>query len=176
MSFTHGGVTFKVAALSEQATRGNQVSDTVAYVARDAASPASAADALFSYYEENYEDLISFLRIDAEQINDEYAICTASVNQSHLEPTRFSTTGATTHLNQSLYTRGIYPAPGVLPPNYQGAIGVSDSGVEGVDITVPAFEFSLSKRFKFVSTRLLADVCGPDRQNQLRCVEYLCTR
>ena len=62
-----------------------------------------------------------------------------------------TTTGGTTHLNQSIATSGVYTVPGYFAPNYHGAIGVDDSSVQGVDITIPALQFQLRKRFKFVS-------------------------
>ncbi len=83
-----------------------------------------------------------------------HALVNVSINKTKLDPVSFNTT-ASTHLNQSLFTRGIYAAPGKIPPNYRGAIGVSDSGVAGVDVTVPAFEFSVRKKFEFVSTEYL---------------------
>ena len=161
MSFSSGGIDFEVAALSPKATRGNQTSDTTAYVASSGGAgvdPVDAADELLAYFKANSPDLIPFLRIDAEHINEKYALVTASINQTKLDPVSFNTTGATTHLNQSLSTRGIYPAPGVTAPDYRGAIGVSDSGVAGVDVTVPAFEFSVRKKFEFVSTSYLLAV------------------
>jgi len=54
----------------------------------------------------------------------------------------FDTTGGTQHITQSLATVGTFPAPGVTPPNFGGAIGVTTDSVEGVDITVPVYSFS----------------------------------
>ncbi|MCU0713440.1 MAG: hypothetical protein MUC43_15380 [Pirellula sp.] len=110
--------------------------------------------------------MVSYLQVDGEYINDKHALVTASINRTKLDPVSFNTTGASTHLNQSLFTRGIYAAPGKIAPNYRGAIGVSDSGVAGVDVTVPAFEFSVRKKFEFVSTDyLLAMVAMTGRVN-----------
>lgn len=55
----------------------------------------------------------------------------------------FDTGGGTQHITQSLATTGVYAAPN-LPgaPNFQGAIGVTENAVEGVDITVPVYNFS----------------------------------
>lgn len=53
----------------------------------------------------------------------------------------FDTGGGTTHVSQSLQTVGTYAAAGT-PPNFGGAIGVTDDNVEGVDITVPVYHFS----------------------------------
>jgi hypothetical protein len=168
MSFSHGGYNFETAALSEKASRGKTTSDFTAYVATNGGdvNPTDAADAAMLTMRSNFPDLIPFLQIDAEFINAKHALVSVTLNKTKLDPVSFSTTGATTHLNQSLQTRGIYAAPGADAPNYQGAIGVSDSGVAGVDITVPAFEFSVRKKFEFVSTSyLLAMVSMTGRVN-----------
>jgi hypothetical protein len=168
MSFSYGGYSFSTAALSEKATRGKSTSDFTAFVATSggAVNPTDAADAAMQYYRSNYPELVPQLQIDAEFINAKHALVSVTLNSTNLSPVSFSTTGATTHLNQSLQTRGIYAAPGTTAPNYFGAIGVSDSGVAGVDITVPAFEFSVRKKFEFVSTGyLLAMVAMTGRVN-----------
>ena len=54
----------------------------------------------------------------------------------------FDTTGGTQRIKQSLETVGAYALPDETAPNYHGAIGVTESGVEGVDITVPVFAWS----------------------------------
>ena len=171
MGFVTGGYNFEIAALSPKATRGNQTADVTSYVADNGGglvSPAAAADALLGYIKQIDPDVVPNLRIDAEHINQKYALVTANITEKKLDPVSFNTTGATTHLNQSLTTRGIYPAPGKIAPVYQGAIGVSDSGVEGVDVTVPAFEFSVRKKFEWVSTAyLLAVVSMTGRTNSI---------
>lgn len=53
----------------------------------------------------------------------------------------FDTGGGVQHVTQALGTFGVWGAPGVFPPNFQGAIGVTKDGVEGVDITVPVYNF-----------------------------------
>ena len=89
---------------------------------------------MLSYYRSSDPEITPFLQVDGEYINDKHALVTASINKTKLDPVSFNTTGASTHLNQSLVTRGIYAAPGKIAPNYRGAIGVSDSGVAGVAI------------------------------------------
>ena len=54
---------------------------------------------------------------------------------------------------------------GTAPPNFQGAINVTENGVEGVDVVVPQLEFSLTKTqdFGFVSPAYmvaLKDITG----------------
>lgn len=55
---------------------------------------------------------------------------------------QFETGGGTHHVTQSLETKGNYAPEGKTAPDFQGAIGVTDDAVEGVDITVPIFNFS----------------------------------
>jgi len=54
----------------------------------------------------------------------------------------FETSGGTQHITQSLETISKHGKPGVNPPDFKGAIGVSADAVEGTDITVPVFRFS----------------------------------
>lgn len=53
----------------------------------------------------------------------------------------FDTTGGSRRVLQSIRTVSSYSLPGSTPPNYQGAIGVSESGIEGVEIVDPVFSF-----------------------------------
>jgi hypothetical protein len=168
MGFSSGGYNFELAALSKKATRGKATSDTFVYVGTNGGSvdPAAAADAMLSHYRSSQPEITPFLQVDGEYINEKHALVTVSINKTKLDPVSFNTTGASTHINQSLFTRGIYAAGGKIAPNYRGAIGVSDSGVAGVDVTVPAFEFSVRKKFEFVSTDyLLAMVAMTGRVN-----------
>ncbi len=57
----------------------------------------------------------------------------------------FDTGGGNQHITQSLQTVGSYAATGMPgTPDFQGAIGVADAsgGIDGVDITVPVYQFS----------------------------------
>ena len=53
----------------------------------------------------------------------------------------FDTSGGNQHISQALQTVGAYAPPGKTVADYQGAIGVTDNGVEGVDVTVPVYNF-----------------------------------
>ncbi|GJQ30659.1 MAG: hypothetical protein HBSAPP03_25430 [Phycisphaerae bacterium] len=55
---------------------------------------------------------------------------------------QFDTGGGTQHITQSRATVQRVPAPGMVAPDFQGAIGVSADGVEGIDITVPVYTFA----------------------------------
>ncbi len=54
----------------------------------------------------------------------------------------FDTGGGSQHITHARSTVGIYAPSGVTAPNFQGAIGVTENGVEGVDITIPVYQFS----------------------------------
>ena len=55
----------------------------------------------------------------------------------------FETAGGSQHITQSIATIGSYSAAsGQATPDFKGAIGVTSSGVQGVDITVPVFNFT----------------------------------
>lgn len=54
----------------------------------------------------------------------------------------FDTGGGTQRITQSLSTINSYAPAGMTAPNFQGAIGVSEDRVEGVDISVPAYQFT----------------------------------
>ena len=86
MGFSHGGYNFELAALSKKATRGKATSDTFVYVATNGGSvdPAVAASAALAHYRATQRDLIPYLQIDGEYINDKHALVTASINRSSL--------------------------------------------------------------------------------------------
>ena len=57
----------------------------------------------------------------------------------------FDTSGGTQHITQSLQTILKKAPPGKTAPDFKGAIGVTHDSVEGVDITVPVFSFSVTR-------------------------------
>ncbi len=62
----------------------------------------------------------------------------------------FETGGGTQHITQSLGTRSYGESIGDTPlpaPDHQGAIGVTDNGVEGVDVIVPVYNFAETHYF-----------------------------
>lgn len=59
----------------------------------------------------------------------------------------FDTGGGTQHIAQSKETVSSHAPSGSSPPDFGGAIGVTADGVEGVDITVPVFQFSETHYF-----------------------------
>jgi len=54
----------------------------------------------------------------------------------------FDTGGGSQHITQSLSTVNKYAPAGKTAPDFKGAIGVTHDSVEGVDITVPVYNFS----------------------------------
>ena len=54
----------------------------------------------------------------------------------------FDTGGGTQHITQSKQTVVTHAASGTTAPDFEGAIGVTQDAVEGVDITVPVYQFS----------------------------------
>lgn len=58
----------------------------------------------------------------------------------------FDIGGGTDHITQAIATTPYAPS-GVTAPDYQKAIGVTDTGVEGADIVAPQFNFSIVKYF-----------------------------
>lgn len=54
----------------------------------------------------------------------------------------FDTGGGSNHITQGYGTVNAYAPAGFSAPDFQGAIGVSDDRVEGVDVPAPRFEFT----------------------------------
>ena len=54
----------------------------------------------------------------------------------------FDTGGGTQHITQSIQTINKYAPPGKTAPDFKGAVGVTHDNVEGVDITIPVYNFS----------------------------------
>jgi hypothetical protein len=57
----------------------------------------------------------------------------------------FDTTGGTQHITQAKEHISTTCASGETAPDFQGAIGVTDDSVEGCDVTVPVFSFSVTR-------------------------------
>lgn len=83
--------------------------------------------------------------ISVEPVGDE--LWEGIVRYSRVPPTdestfSFDTGGGTQHITQSRQNVARYAPPGKTAPDCKGAIGVTPDGVEGVDITVPVYQFS----------------------------------
>jgi len=123
-------------------TVGGSDSDTAVKAAVEAAAP------------EEYEGL-SRQTIDIEPVTvdtvNQRGLWTATVRYGRIAPQtigsepvyNFETGGGTQHITQSLSTTR-YPSD--TAPDFKGAIGVSGGSVQGVDITVPVYNWSETHR------------------------------
>ncbi|HYD00785.1 MAG TPA: hypothetical protein VEB22_06110, partial [Phycisphaerales bacterium] len=59
----------------------------------------------------------------------------------------FETGGGTQHVTQSRQTVARHAPAGATAPDFHGAIGVTADGVDGVDVTVPVYQFSETHYF-----------------------------
>jgi hypothetical protein len=59
----------------------------------------------------------------------------------------FDTAGGTQKITQSITTIASYAPSGLTAPDFEGAIGVTEDRVEGVDVPVPTFQFTETHRF-----------------------------
>lgn len=151
---TFAGYTFRESALTGRADRGSSIGSERRYTVRKSGVEVEApANAFAAYLASEGEDP-GLYDISADRIAEDWFLLVANYKARKTTYQSFSTTGSTTHLNQSYGTRSSYAASGSAP-NYGGAIGVSDSGVAGLDVTVPAFNFQIRKRFKWVSDAYL---------------------
>jgi hypothetical protein len=90
-----------------------------------------------------------------EPVGDGSSYCTGTVTYGGATGSRqaggdskslsFDTTGGTQHITQAKEHISTTYYEGDTPPDFQGAIGVTDDSVEGCDITVPVFSFSVTK-------------------------------
>lgn len=69
---------------------------------------------------------------------------------------QFDTGGGSQRITQGVPVAS-YAPPGATAPDFQGAINVSEDRVEGVDIVVPAFEWTETVRMSFASTSEFED-------------------
>jgi hypothetical protein len=77
-----------------------------------------------------------------------------------LDSYQFDTSGGSQHITQSLETVATF---GSSAPDFNGAIGVSNNAVEGVDIVVPVFNYSETRLWHDISSsykRRLATATG----------------
>ena len=169
MSFSAGGYNFEIAALSEKASRGKSHSDFVVLCRDQRRRGRSGGGCQCRCYRLLQSQLPGPDSVPANRrrVHQRQTRVGQRHHQQDQARSGLVQHDRSNHSPQSIAgTRGIYPAPGKIAPVYQGAIGVSDSGVEGVDVTVPAFEFSVRKKFEWVSTAyLLAIVSMTGRTN-----------
>jgi len=135
---------------SRRLTKGQNPSAELAFIVLGTDDAITARDALEDGSDETFAGLPR-QSISIEPIGPELWDGTVRYGQSSgggVTPGgeavySFDTGGGTQHITQSRATVHRYPAPGVgAAPDFKGAIGVSADGVEGVDITVPVYQFS----------------------------------
>jgi hypothetical protein len=86
-------------------------------------------------------------QMDAEQLADEiYEVDVTwgdQQNKTNNTPVvTFDTGGETQKITQSISTSGMYAANGATPANFNGAIGVTKDGIEGVSVGVPCHKWT----------------------------------
>ncbi|TWU39317.1 hypothetical protein [Novipirellula artificiosorum] len=150
------GIAVEQRPLDHEAYGGRLTGESTRWLTRGEydIEPSQAVQAMVEYLKSQKLDPSKF-DIQATQVAEKLCHVDVSIRSQLETPTSFSTTGGTTHLNQSLVTRGIFAAPGYATANYQGAIGVDDTSVQGVDITIPALQFQLRRQFKTVDVPYL---------------------
>lgn len=67
----------------------------------------------------------------------------------------FSTGGGAKKVLQSIETQYAIAPPGKVAPDFKKAINASASGVEGVDIVSPNFEFTYTRKFKSITLQYI---------------------
>jgi len=131
---------------SRETTEGESPSVDLIYIVRGTDSDLAAKTALAAASPVLYDGLVR-QSLHIERVAED--IWEGSVRYGELQPPetgdstyQFDTGGGTQHITQSLQTVGRYAPPGKTAPDFQGAIGVTHDNVEGVDITVPVYNFS----------------------------------
>jgi hypothetical protein len=148
-------MTFKEMANALEANRGGSIGWSNQFVVESNDPEAVAAN-----FAAALADPTKY-NIRAKLVSEKYVVLSVDFTERKDTYVSFSTSGGTTHINQSYGTRARYAAPGgPAAPDYQGAIGVDGSTVNGVDVTVPAFNFAIRKRFPFVDNAYLATVAS----------------
>jgi hypothetical protein len=146
---------------SRQSTTGSNAQVTLTFIAHGSDDDLAIKAAVEDFAPETYDDLPR-QSVQIEPIAEEYwdasvryaeSSSSSSGGSSTPDPGsdeytyNFDTMGGTQHITQSLNTVGSY-ADSSIPsaPDFHGAIGVSNangnSEVQGVDITVPIYNFS----------------------------------
>jgi len=131
---------------SRETTEGESPSIDLIYIVRGTDDDLAAKAALAAAAPVLYDGLVR-QSLHIERVSED--VWEGSVRYGKLQPPetgdstyQFDTGGGTQHITQSLQTVGRYAPPGKTAPDFQGAIGVTHDNVEGVDITVPVYNFS----------------------------------
>ncbi len=139
---------------SRKSTTGDNPSAELVYTVRGTNDDLAARAAAESESPANY-DSIPRQTVSVEPVGDELWEAVVRYGRAQgggLPQTgesvfSFDTGGGTQHITQSKDTISTHAAPGTTAPDFQGAIGVTADGVEGVDITVPVYQFAETHYF-----------------------------
>ena len=135
---------------SRRSTTGDNPSAELGYTVRGTEDDLAARTAVEAASPTTYDNLPR-QAVAVEPVGPEHWDATVryALDQASSAPPQtgdsvfsFDTGGGTQHITQSKATVGIYAASGSTAPNFQGAIGVTADSVNGVDITVPVYQFS----------------------------------
>jgi hypothetical protein len=146
-------ITVEEKAESRESTTGDSASVELQYVIRGTASDLEAKSALGDAAPVLYDGLpresrrVSPIFVDIGNPEGSIWEGVARYGRTPRPETgesefSFDTGGGTQHITQSLSTVGAYAAPGEACPSFGGAIGVTRDSVEGVDITVPVYNWT----------------------------------
>jgi hypothetical protein len=139
---------------SREVTTGDNASAILRYIIRGTADSDEVKAALYAASPIFFDGLVRLSReispVFVDVANPDISIWDGTVRYGvrRREPETgqsqfsFDTGGGTQHITQSLRTVYGYAPPGRTAPNFHGAIGVTKDSVEGVDITVPVYNFS----------------------------------
>jgi len=86
------------------------------------------------------------MQVEAEPLGAGVWQCVVPYEGKNETVYTFETGGATAHITQSLATSR-FAAAGATAPDFYGAIGVNGDSIDGVDVTVPTFNFTETYRF-----------------------------
>ena len=129
-------------AISRPSTSGNSPRIDLLYTVRGTEDEAAVRALAASTAPATYEDL-DLVNIETDpQGGGVWYVAAKYELLDFAADFEFDTSGGTQRLATSLATLQREALPGYVAPNYQGAINVTEDRVEGVDITVPVFNFS----------------------------------
>jgi len=146
-------VTFHELASSRVHETGSNGTRELKYVAMGSSDDVEVRSQAESQLPTAY-DGVGNRRIRVEPVDSNHGLweVTASyrTNESQQESPQagdssyaFDTTGGTQRITQSKQTVSGYGAPGIPAiPDFDEAIGVTEDGVEGVDVTIPVFSYT----------------------------------
>jgi len=138
-------------------TTGASLSVEFSYQVRGTASDIDAKNALLATAPSAYSGLVrksvSIEPVVMDTVNPDACIWNGTAQYARAsqasEPPEtgestfsFDTGGGTQHVTQSKATVSRYAPAGKTAPDFRGAVGATHDSVEGVDITVPIYNFS----------------------------------